>query len=226
MWGKSNGWLKFDLEEDYVLKKVEIYAVKGSAPRQCTLEYLNAAGNLMFGDVLKFTYQNNAKEQEFTIENDVPVRYVRLQILDNWNEKYVGINRIHFHGDAASAYDPEVSQEERDAEKKAILEKSKRRHQLMKWEVGDRVDYQWDDSGKWYTGRILHVNENYTYLIKDDYNFVKDHITPEQVRQTKKRRKPRRLKASRKTTMQTIEEYMPLASSPTDLENRASRQIF
>ena len=89
----------------------------GSAPRQCTLEYLNAAGNLMFGDVLKFTYQNNAKEQEFTIENDVPVRYVRLQILDNWNGKYVGINRIHFHGDAASAYDPEVSQEERDAEK-------------------------------------------------------------------------------------------------------------
>lgn len=54
----------------------------------------------------------------------------------------------------------------------------------MKWEVGDRVDYQWDDSGKWYTGRILHVNENYTYLIKDDYNFVKDHITPEQVRRT------------------------------------------
>jgi len=226
MWGKSNGWLTFDLGEDYVLKKVEIYAVKGSAPRQCTVEYLNAAGNLMFGDVLKFTYQNTALEQEFLIENDVPVRYVRLQILDNWNEKYVGINRIHFHGDAASAYDPEVSQEEKEQEKKASLEKSKRRHQLMKWEIGDRVDYQWDDSGKWYTGRILHVNDNYTYLIKDDYNFVKDHITPEQVRQTKKRRKPRRLKASRKTTMQTIEEYMPLNSSPADLENRANRQIF
>jgi len=221
MWGKKSGWLTFDLGDDYLLRKVQILASnKRSAPRQCSIDYLNAAGNLMYADVLKFTYTNNSQEQDFEFTNDIPVRFVKLIIHDNWDEKYVGINRFHFHGVQSAVYDPEIPQEKLEEEKRESLEKNKRKHHLMKWELGDRIDYQWDDSGKWYTGRILHINENCTYLVKDDYNFVKDHINPEQVRQTKKRRKPRRLKASRKTTMKTIEEYMPLAVSNDHLLNR------
>jgi len=161
----------------------------------------------MYQDVLKFQYKNTADEQQFAIKNAMPVRYLRLNIKNNWGDQYVAINRIHFFGTQSEVLDPEVPTAKKQEERRNSLAQNKRRHIMMKWEVGDRVDYQWDDSKKWYTGRILHVNEECTYLIKDDYNFVKDHISPEQVRVTKKRRKPRRLKASRKTTMETIGEY-------------------
>lgn len=207
MWGKDSGWLNFDLGDDFVLRRVVVLAQnKRSAPRSCNLDYLNATQDLMYSEVVKFIYKNTGDEQEFDIVNDIPVRYVKFKIVNNWGEEYVGINKVSFYGIKADVFQPEA-QEETTEESPAVAKR--RRTQLMKWELGDRIDYQWDDSGKWYTGRILHINENCTYLMKDDHGFVKDNIPPEKVRPTKKRRKPRRYKASRKTTLETIQEYIP-----------------
>jgi len=208
-WGQSTGWVVFDLEDDYYLNSILVLGAKQakSSPQDCSVDYLNANGDLMYSCATKFTYEDNGESQSFEIKNDMPVRQVRVNIHSNWGAKFIGVNRISFFGKCAQeSFEDKKNTQEEENEKLKIR---KRRHFALKIEIGDRIDYQWDDTGKWWTGRILHINEDYTYLLKDDYGFVKDHIAPEQTRQTRKRRKPRRIKASRKTTMETINEYIP-----------------
>ena len=44
----------------------------------------------MYSEVVKFIYKNTGDEQEFDIVNDIPVRYVKFKIVNNWGEEYVG----------------------------------------------------------------------------------------------------------------------------------------
>jgi len=209
-WGQNTGWVVFDLVDDFYLNSILVLGAKTekSSPQDCSVDYLNANGDLMFSSVAKFTYEDNGESQTFEIKNDLlPVRQVRVNILSNWGAKFIGVNRISFFGKRAQ--DDKGIKKNTPEDETEILKTRKRMHFSLKIEIGDRIDYQWDDTAKWWTGRILHINEDYTYLLKDDYGFVKDHIAPEKTRQTRKRRKPRRIKASRKTTMDTINEYIP-----------------
>eukprot|EP00494_Astrolonche_serrata_P031487 UN31756 len=179
-WGDKSGWLLFDLGCEYVLKQIQMAAQKKRcAPQKCSVDYLNHAGDLMFEDVVKFSYNDTGKLQDFEIKNEIPVRHVKVKILSNWGDDFIGINKISFNGVKADVYD-----NQEDDRKEEAPARRRPKHVALKWEIGDRIDYQWDESGKWHTGRILHINEDYTYLIKDDYNFVKDHIPPEKVKQT------------------------------------------